>query len=96
VGACEMARNYALKGNYKLFLKWSKISELAWLEFFKVDSKWFNSYLFYATVLGFQGRDAEMHRALKKSSKISGIKIKDRMFTSVVKDVEESLEKINS
>lgn len=95
VGACEMARSYAEKGNKKLFLKWSKISELAWIDFFKVDSKWFNSYLFYATVLGFQGRTTEMHKALKQSSKISGIPLKDRMFTDIVKDVSEALIKLN-
>ena len=91
VGAVEVAREYAKKRSKTLFLKWAKTSEKAWLEYFKVQANWFNSYLFYATALGFQGRKNEMYAALKRGSKISGISLKDEMFTSVVKDVAQVL-----
>ena len=71
VGAAELAKSYARQGKIGLFYRWAKISEQAWLNFFKEDDKWFNSYFFYAAVLGYQGRVDEMNAAFAKAAKIA-------------------------
>ena len=43
VGAVELAKVYAKQGKKKLFLRWAKIGEKAWLNFFKEDPNWYNS-----------------------------------------------------
>lgn len=72
VGAIQLAKKYGLQGRPALCFKWAKISENAWLQFFKVDPNWFNSYFFYAMALGYQGRIEEMDKALARACKISG------------------------
>lgn len=72
VGAERLARKYALKGKSALSLRWAKRSEKAWLSFFKEDSKWFNSYFFYAAALAYQGRIKEMDIAFNRAAKIAG------------------------
>lgn len=72
VGASQLARRYALAGKEALCLKWAKKSEKAWLGYFKVVPNWYNSYLYYATSLGLQGKTAEMNAALETGAKIAG------------------------
>jgi hypothetical protein len=71
VGAEQLAKRYALEGRYALAIRWAKISEKAWINFFKVDDQWLNSYFFYAAVLGYQGRFDEMNVALEKAATIA-------------------------
>lgn len=88
VGASRLALEYGRRHKKKLCLKWAKISEKAWLHFFKTEPNWFNSYYFYAVALGLQGRTAEMNKALKIGSKISGIPVSDEMFQEALREVE--------
>jgi hypothetical protein len=88
VGASRLALEYGRKQRKKLCLKWSKISEKAWLRFFKADPNWFNAYYFYAVALGLQGKTLEMNKALKMGSKISGIPVSDEMFQEAIREVE--------
>lgn len=71
VGAIEVAKQYGLQGRRGLCLRWAKIAERAWLEFFKHDANWFNSYFFYAMALGYQGRLDEMDHALARARRIA-------------------------
>ena len=66
VGACELASHYRQNEKNDLMLKWAKISEKAWLNYFKIKPDWFNSYYFYARSLGFQGR---LKAAIRKGAK---------------------------
>ena len=72
VGAEQVAKNYALRGRKALCLRWAKKSEKAWLNYFKVMPDWYNSYLFYAASLGYQGKIAEMDKAFATGAKIAG------------------------
>jgi hypothetical protein len=72
VGAVEVAKGFARKGRRGRALVWARKSEKAWLNFFKVNSKWFNSYFFYAMALGYQGRLTEMEKALATGARIAG------------------------
>jgi len=91
VGSAELARLYALAGKKKLCLRWAKISEQAWLNFFKVDSNWSNSYFFYAAALAFQGRLKEMDKAFAKSAKIAGKTMRWREIQDWRKEVLEAV-----
>ncbi len=71
VGACELAKRYQDEGRTKLMLRWAKISQKAWENYFKVEPYWYNSYIFYARSFGFQGKFQEMEVALRKSAKIA-------------------------
>ena len=65
VGSAQLALRYGNQGRRALSFKWAKISERYWLKFFReVDAKWFNFYMFYAMVLGYQGRINEMVREM--------------------------------
>jgi hypothetical protein len=88
VGAIEMAKHFALKNNKKQFVTWAKRSEKAWLKFFKEDSKWYNSYFFYAMTLGYQGRQAEMDKALTKAAKIAGKSIRWKAIKELRREIE--------
>ena len=75
VGAVYMARKLAEKGRRGLALRWAKKAEKAWLGYYAIDAStrgWYNSYLFYAASLGYQGRLREMEKALGKAAKLSG------------------------
>lgn len=72
VGATELAKAYALKGKRGHAQRWARIAEDAWLKFFKVSPKWYNSHLFYAAALGYQDRLAEMDKAFARAAKIAG------------------------
>lgn len=71
VGATMLARKYALEGKKARALKWAKISEKSWKNFFKLDSKWFNSYFFYAWALGYQNRIKEADKAFATAAKVA-------------------------
>lgn len=71
VGAAMLARSYALKHKTQLAVRWAKRSESAWLKFFKINSKWYNSYLFYAKSLAYQGKLKESEKALLKAARIA-------------------------
>lgn len=88
VGASKMALKYGRQKRKKLCFKWAKISEKAWIHFFKSNPNWFNAYYFYAVVLGLQGRNIEMNGALKKGSKISGIPLDNIMFQEAIREVK--------
>lgn len=95
VGAAMLAEKYALEGKSKLMLRWAKLSEKAWLNYFKIVPDWYNSYTFYAMVLGFQGKISEMDSALEKCRIIakrpknwSAIKFHRNNIMSVVKKIE--------
>lgn len=90
VGASRIALKYLRQGKETSGNKWAKISENAWLNFFKIDPDWFNAYYFYAVALGLQGRTKEMHKALAKGSQISGIPVTDEMFQEAIKEVESA------
>jgi hypothetical protein len=89
VGAEELAKKYALEGKKALALKWAKISEAAWLKFFEVDPRWFNSYFFYGMVLGYQGRLKEMEAALTRAAKLVGKTPRWPPLNEVRRDVEK-------
>ena len=72
VGAVQMAESYGLRGNKALCSRWAKKSVQTWECFFRVDSKWFNSYLFYAKALGLLGQTSRMDAALAKAKRIAG------------------------
>lgn len=72
VGAERLAREYALAGQEALALRWAKRAEKAWLGYFKRMPKWYNSYIFYAGALGYQGRLREMDAAFAKAARIAG------------------------
>ncbi len=69
VGASQLALQYAMKRQVGPCLRWARVSEKAWLKYFKIVPNWFNSYLFYARALGLQGKKTEMMNALKKICK---------------------------
>lgn len=94
VGAIEVAYRYALKGNKSLAKKWSKKSEEAWLSYFKIQSNWYNSYLFFGKALGMQGKRKEMFEALKKASAISGLELDSEDFVAVQTEVGRALKKL--
>lgn len=71
VGAAMLAKQYGLIGNKKVALIWAKKSEQAWLKFFKIDSRWYNSYFFYAMSLAYQNRLKECDKAFSKAAKIA-------------------------
>lgn len=71
VGAAQLATFYGLKKKKRLALRWAQKSESAWLEFFKLDAKWYNSYFFYARVLAFQNKSRESDKALEKATKLA-------------------------
>jgi hypothetical protein len=62
-------------------------SENAWLKFFKHESKWFNSYFFYAAALGYQGRFKEMDKAFNRAAKIAGKSSKWKSIVDLRADV---------
>ena len=88
VGASKLALKYGRQKRKTLCFRWAKISEKAWLHFFKSNPNWFNAYYFYAVALGLQGRNIEMNEALKKGSKISGIPLDNKMFQEAIREVE--------
>ena len=95
VGAVQLAKAYAEKRKKKLALKWARKSEKAWLNFFKINSKWHNSYLFYARALGYQGRIDESHRALLMAAKFAGksrtwkvVRATENEISDVLKDYQ--------
>lgn len=72
VGAAMLSKNYAIQNKKSLSLKWAKKSEKAWINFFKLDSKWHNAYFFYAMALGFQDKLKAANQALMMAAKLSG------------------------
>lgn len=91
VGASRIALKYGRQGKMKLCQKWAQISEKAWLNYFIIYPDWFNAYYFYAVALGLQGKEKEMHKALTKGSKISGISIKNEIFQEAIEEVKSVL-----
>jgi hypothetical protein len=71
VGAAEVAKIYGLKGKVALCHRWARKSEKAWQNYFKVMPNWYNSYLFYAAALGYQGKLTEMEKAYARACKIA-------------------------
>lgn len=96
VGAAEVARRYFEKGKSALGERWARTSEKAWTKFFQEDSKWYNSYCWYARSIGFQGRVKEMERALSRASKISGKPLNAQEFEEVRNEVDHVLRLRNS
>lgn len=94
VGAVMLAKKYAEAGKKALFLRWSKRSQKAWENYFKITPNWYNAYLFYATALGHQGKNDEMEKALKKASDISRKPIYWKGFKEIRKEVDETLKLI--
>lgn len=92
VGAVELSKLYAQKGRAGLSNKWAIISEKAWIEYFKVESNWYNSYLFYGMALGIQGRVDEMNKAFKKGSKISKIPLNNEVFKTCEREALQALD----
>lgn len=91
VGAVMLSEKYAKAGKIKLALRWAKTSEQAWIKFFKIDSNWYNSYLFYAKSLGYQNRMKESNLALVKAAKIA----KKPKTWKVVKKYKRDIIEIN-
>ena len=91
VGAERLARRYGLAGRRGLCLRWAKISERAWTRYFRAVSDWYNSYLFYAMALGYQGRKREMEQALAKAARISGKPHGWEVFRNTRQEVDEVL-----
>lgn len=96
VGAAQLARQHGNHGRQKLCRKWAKISEKAWLNFFsKIDDKWFNSYMFYAMALAYQGKVIEMEKAIARGARIAG-KTKNWLpMRELRADIYKTLRKIN-
>ena len=95
VGAVEMAKMYALKGQRRECLRWAKLSEKAWLNYFKVTANWPNSYLFYGASLAYQGRLKEMERAFAKSAKLAKRPLNWSEITSFRKYLAPSLKMLS-
>lgn len=93
VGASQMAIQKMREGRRSSAIRWAKISEEHWLKFFEEDSRWYNSYLFYATALGVQGRTLEMERALRRGARIAKKSAKDPIFNKVRSDLRNALKK---
>ena len=93
VGSCELAYKYALQGRWRLCERWARKSKKAWENFFKVDSKWYNAYLFYGKVLGLLGKPEEMERSFKIGSRISGMPVNDETFEIFRREVSLALKK---
>lgn len=91
VGAVMLSEKYAKVGKIKLALRWAKKSEKAWLKFFKIDSNWYNSYLFYAMSLGYQNSLKECDSALAKAAKIA----KKPKTWKVIKEVKSEVLKVH-
>lgn len=95
VGSAQLARAYGNQGKINLARKWAKISEGFWRRFFReVDSKWFNSYMFYAMVLGYQGRTQEMEKAIEKSARIAGKTKNWAPMRELRADIDQTLAKL--
>ncbi len=86
VGAVELSIKYLKAGRKSLSLLWAKRAEKAWLKFFKLDLKWYNSYCWYAKSLGLQGRLDEMEKALKNAARISGKSLNCEEFRVIRKE----------
>lgn len=95
VGAVEVAKRYAKQKKVVLARRWAKIAERAWLNFFKVDSEWFNSYFFYAQALGYQGRFEEMELALQRAAKIAGKTTRWKAISHERKQILDVCKEIN-
>jgi hypothetical protein len=96
VGAAELAKKYALDGRPGLCRRWARISEKAWMKFFKEDSNWFNSYFFYATALGIQGREREMEAALQRAAKIAGKSLRWKALRQIRIEVVRARQALDS
>lgn len=72
VGAAWQAYGHAKKGRRYLARLWAKRAVRGWENLFKVNDKYYNSYVHYALALGILGRAAEMEAALKRSAKLCG------------------------
>ena len=72
VGAAWHAYRHAEKGRQRLAALWATRAVRAWQNLFKVNSKYYNSYVHYALALGILGQMKAMEAALKKSARLSG------------------------
>lgn len=89
VGAVKLAEQYARKKQPRRSQLWANRSEQSWKKFFRVDSNWFNAYLFYGEALGLQGRTAEMRKAFTSAQRIAGRKLTSKMIRSFTQDFED-------
>lgn len=72
VGAAWHAYGHAKAGRGYLAGLWAKRAVLAWENLFKVNNKYYNSYVHYALALGLLGRFKDMEAALNRSARLSG------------------------
>ena len=84
-----LAYQYAKANKWKRAYEWCHKSESAWINFFKINPNWFNSYMFYALVLGIQQRDSEVTKAIRKSAKISGQSADSKTFQFIFEKLNE-------
>ncbi len=96
VGATMLARRHVKKSEMSKCLFWSKRAEKAWLNYFKVQPDWSNSYFFYAMVLGYQNRIVEMDKAFARSAKLAGKTSKWKTVVEYRKEVMAEIKTLRS
>ena len=84
VGGWCIAREYALKGKRAYANRWAEKSIRAWERYFMFNSQYYNSWSWYARPLGFIGRKADMMKALKIATQLSGKSIHFPEFQEVL------------
>jgi len=72
VGAAWHAYGHAKAGRGYLAGLWAKRAVKAWQNLFKINNKYYNSYVHYSLALGILGRFKDMEAALHTSAQLSG------------------------
>jgi hypothetical protein len=91
VAATTLAKENLLKGKIKLGLKWAKIGEEAWQNYFTAPKPFYSTYAWYALALGTQGRVKEMEHFLKRAARQAGRPDNYQEFAEVREDVKRIL-----
>jgi hypothetical protein len=94
VGATQLAKKYFALKSFKRGKAWASRAEKAWLHFFKIDSNWYNSYVWYAYCLGLQGKLIPMEKALAKAAKISRRPLRFQEFEKVRFEIRQFLSRV--
>jgi hypothetical protein len=83
-----LAREYLKSGQQKKGNGWALRAERAWVEFEKVEPRYYNSHVWKAWSQGLQGRVDDMEKSLRRAAKLSGQPRNYREFEDVRADVK--------